>query len=581
MRFINIFLLGFFVLFNGSHDNALAGSTKSRKSTGDLYIISVGIDRTNAYAYDFKYCAKDAIDFNKKIKSDLKLEQEKIAHYKKTQNKSKLLEISRNRKKIIKNVHSYLLLNDEATKENIRNTFIRVIKDAKPEDDFIFTYSGVSVQSIQGKTFLLPYLNSTVEPLKTVMGINDAITKGYLPLAEMANLMEQIASENQYVISEAGYGKAFGLNLVYNLFESNPQIIKGTKKNRIIVTTKGPGFEGGSCNNREIKNGRLYDFILSSPKLHTISSNFREFELNLLNAQHSCNMVNPDYVQVYNESDYKDIFLRITQGLNTRGSKAKNNSEEKNIENNGKSETYAFVLATDTYNKNQTSWSNLKNPINDANAFAEVLETKYNAKVTKVYNKKFDTILLELNELIKQIDENDKLIFFAAGHGHYQYSNGYLVMTDSKGLDEDYSLRSYLSMATLSRMLNGTEAKQVFSIFDVCYGASFELNNADLAIENYSKTEFDNGIDNFIQEIDENTSRIMLASGAHEVPDFWNNSLDHSPFASKLIKALEDEKEFISPGKIYSYVRGNATKPILKKFGKHETTGDFLLKVLN
>ena len=47
----------------------------------------------------------------------------------------------------------------------------------------------------------------------------------------------------------------------------------------------------------------------------------------------------------------------------------------------------------------------------------------------------------------------------------------------------------------------------------------------------------------------------------------------------KLIKAFENEKEFISPGKIYSYVRGSTTKPILKKFGKHEVTGDFLLKV--
>ncbi len=103
----------------------------------------------------------------------------------------------------------------------------------------------------------------------------------------------------------------------------------------------------------------------------------------------------------------------------------------------------------------------------------------------------------------------------------------------------------------------------------------------EIPIENYSKTEFNNGIDNFIQEIDENTSRILLASGTHEVTDFWNNSLDHYPFASKLIKALEDEKEFISPGKIYSYVRGNATKLILKKFRKYETTDDFLSKFLN
>jgi hypothetical protein len=580
MRFINIFLLSFLILFNGSSDNAFGGSTKSTKPSGDLYIISIGINTTGAYEYDFKYCAKDAIDFNKKIKSDLKLEKEQLAHYIKTKNEVKLKEYSKNTKKTIKNVHSHLILNEEATAENIRNTFIKVIKEAKPQDDFILTYSGVSVQSIKGRTFLLPYVNSEVKPLKTVIGINDAIAESFLPLAEVANLMEQIASENQFVISEAGYGKAFSLNLVYNLFESNPQIIVGTKRNRIIVTTKGPGFEGGLCNNREIKNGRLYDFILSSPKLHTISSNFREFELNLLNAQRHCKLDNSDYFQIYNESDYRDIFLRIAQGGASRGSKAKKNIQATKTSDDDKQDVFAFVVATNEYDS-KDDWANLKNPINDAESFSAILEKKYNVRTKKVYNKSLNEILKSFTEFKSQIGENDKLIFFIAGHGHYseRFTDGFLVLKDSYILDDDYALKSYLSMARLHRLLDGVEAKQVFSIFDVCYGASFELNNPKLNIENYSNTVFDNGIEDFISKTDEKYSRIVLASGQYEVPDYWNNSLDHSPFASKLLKAFDTEKDFISPGKIYSYVRGNATEPILKKFGKHDVTGDFLLAV--
>ncbi len=71
------------------------GVTSKGIPSGDLYIISVGINTTGAYEYDFKYCAKDAIDFNKKIISDLRLEQEKLAHYKKTQNKTKLQEFKK------------------------------------------------------------------------------------------------------------------------------------------------------------------------------------------------------------------------------------------------------------------------------------------------------------------------------------------------------------------------------------------------------------------------------------------------------------------------------------------------------
>ncbi|MTE28250.1 caspase family protein [Winogradskyella ouciana] len=549
---------------------------------GDLYIISVGIDKTSAYEYDFKYCAKDAIDFNNKIRSDLKLEQEKLEHYKKTNNKTKLLEYRRNAKKIIKNVHSLILINEDATKENIKNTFLDIIKRAKPQDDFIFSYSGVSVQSIEGKTFLLPYINSNDPPLRTVIGIDDSITKGFIPLAEIAHLMEQIASENQYVISEAGYGKAFGLNLVYNLFESNPQIIEGTDRNRVIITTKGPGFEGGSCNDREIKNGRLYDFILSSPNLHLISSNFRAFELNLLNAQRYCEMDNPDYVKIYNESDYRDIFLRITQKAASRGSKAKNNNTKTETLDEGTQDVYAFVIATNEYD-GMADWNNLKNPINDAKKIADILETKFNVKTKSVFNKNKTEVLKSFIEFNSKIDGNDKLIFFIAGHGYYSesFSDGYLVFKDSNDLGEDYTLDSYLSMAKINRLLDGVKAKQVFSIFDVCYGASFELNNADLVAENYSNTKFDKSIEEFIQETDENYARIVLASGKYEVPDYWNNSLDHSPFADKLITALENEDDFLSPGKIYSYVRGNATTPILKEFGRHHPRGDFLLKVLN
>lgn len=428
----------------------------------------------------------------------------------------------------------------------------------------------------------MPYLSSDAKTLTTVIDIDDATTKDYLPLREVASLMEQIASENQYVISEAGYGKAFGLNLVYNLFESNPQIIQGTKRNRIIVTTKGPGFEGGYCNGSEIKNGRLYNFILSSPKLHNIVSNYREFELNLLNAQRYCNMANPDYVQIYKESDYRDIFSRITQGSATRGSKAKKKIQTTDNSNKDTKDVYAFLVATNEYDS-QNDWGNLKNPINDAESFSTILENKYNVKTKKVYNKSKKETLKSFFEFKSQIDENDKLIFFVAGHGHYNenLSDGYLVFKDSHHLDDDYTLDSYLSMGSLNRVLDGVDAKQVFSIFDVCYGASFELNNKKLSVENYANTVFDNGIEDFIAKTDENYSRIVLASGKYEVPDYWNNSLDHSPFASKLLKAFETEKDFISPGKIFSFVRGNTTTPILKQFGKHEPTGDFLLKALN
>ena len=56
---------------------------------------------------------------------------------------------------------------------------------------------------------------------------------------------------------------------------------------------------------------------------------------------------------------------------------------------------------------------------------------------------------------------------------------------------------------------------------------------------------------------------------------------DEDQLIKEDIKVLNKEKEFISPGKIFAAMEGNATEPILKQFGSHETRGDFLIKVKN
>ncbi|BAO74629.1 caspase domain-containing protein [Winogradskyella sp. PG-2] len=582
MRLVNILLLGFLVLFNSSKDNKLGGKRISTKPTGDLFIISIGINKTEAFSSDFKFCRKDSEDFIKKIASDIELEKTTLSRLKENGEIEKLKKIAKSRKKYIRKVYPYILLNEEATVENIKNALKKVIAKATTNDYFIFTFSGVSIESESGRTYLLPYVNSNMTPVGFVE--EPKTTNNLFSLLELANLMDQIASKDQYVISEAGMGKTFGQNLMFRLFESNPEIIAGTDRNRIIITTNGPGYDGGDCDNRQVENGKLFDFIINMPKSHQIITNYKRFQSNLYNTEEECNSTRiPDYVKIYNEADYRDMLLRYNQDSNSRGSKGTNAKKDEDSKNEKPSQTYAFIIASNNYNNQQKNWANLKNPINDAESFSKVLEEKYNTKTKKAYNKNMEEILKSFNEFRKQIRENDKLIFFIAGHGYYSelLSDGYLVFKDSKSLDEDYALKSYLSMATMNRLLYGVNAKQVFSIFDVCYGANFELNNADLSIENYSNTEFDNGIANFISETDKKVSRIVLASGEYEVPDYWSNSLNHSPFADKLLKAFENEKDFISPGKIYSYVRGNTTKPILKKFGKHEPTGDFLLKVLN
>ena len=158
-------------------------------------------------------------------------------------------------------------------------------------------------------------------------------------------------------------------------------------------------------------------------------------------------------------------------------------------------------------------------------------------------------------------------------------SDGFLVTTDSKSLKADSFLNTYLQMASLHRLVDNLPAKNVFVIFDVCFGATFDLTAPNIDPNRYTSTTLDVSVAEFIQRQSDKTSRIFLASGRYTVPDYWNNSLNHSPFADKLIQALNVEKNFTSPGKLLSALEGNATTPILKQFGKHEAGADFLIAV--
>ncbi|MBT8260716.1 MAG: caspase family protein, partial [Bacteroidia bacterium] len=372
-------------------------------------------------------------------------------------------------------------------------------------------------------------------------------------------------------------GKVFAENLQAALFESDVEIAANSERNRVILTTVDIGYDSSKCDK---SHAPLTKYILDSGNMLDVFENYYDYEYRLNKQEVKCSIRDTRYYFISREVDYKKILARhLSNSSGTRGSqsrKVKPKEKEK-----GQSKTYALIIATNVYNDDQTSWNDLKNPLNDANSIATILEQKYNAKIHKIYNEPKREIISGILKLKRQMDDNDKLLLFIAGHGHFSedYSQGFLVSTDSQTLEDDPTLESYFSMAKLNSILDGFPSKQVFTVLDVCYGASFELNNADLPIENYSNTEIDNNLDDFISDVDKSYARIMLASGQYEVFDYWKDSQKHSPFASKLIKAFNNEKEFISPGKIFSYVRGNTTTPILKKFGKHEVTGDFLLKV--
>lgn len=537
----------------------------------NLHVVTLGI---NTYSgMTFSNAVNDAKAISKKFGDDSKqtyarsvfagkkLNSQQIKYYRQKERETKI---------VFDSIYNYNLYEEKATLSNIRKLLKNVVKNSSSNDFLVFYYAGGSVKISEAEVGLIPFgaqYNADFEYDR-----NELLT-----ISEISSYLNQISANNQMVIFDSCYGISLSPKLIANLFEDNPIIAEQSKRNRLIIAPNDLGMDSSDC---DPDHGPLAYYMLQSKNLMQgfFNSGYLEFELN--GFEIACPVKNTKYFSIYNELEFREVLLtNFLKTANSRGAKpfpkGKQNKEITSSKN------YALIIATSRYDQPDGSWKDLKNPINDAEKIASLLENKFNTVVKKIYDKTRNEFLQELIAFKRQLNEGDKLIFFIAGHGYYSdiLSDGFIVFKDSSPIESDPYLNSYLSMGTLNKILDGSSSKQILAIFDVCYGANFEINNADLVLDNYQNASFDKGLDNFVEEKNQKTSRIVLASGKYEVPDFWSNSLDHSPFAQKLITALEQEEDFISPGKFLSYLQGNATLPSLKKFGKHEATGDFLLKV--
>lgn len=536
--------------------------------TRDIYIVSIGIDEYRSPFMEFKNCVRDSRAIVNKIISDNPCWSSEVVQ-------EKVQKQGREGGLYYDSIYSIILNDSEATIGNIKDAFHRVSERATVNDEFIFFFGGVSFEFSETETVLVGHLEEEYDDFKEIP--SDKV----LTLREVARLMEGISCENQLIISEAGPGKTFAINLMSEMFESDPLIAATSKRNRIILTTTSFGFDFTVCNGNTINHGPLTYFMLNSGNILNVFKDFSNYEYSLISVEVACNAFNSSkYFAIYNEVDFRRILVNNYNKSASRGPKPKTSIPKKKKEITDEVKIWGLVIATNEYTDN-TEWDNLSNPINDANEISKILENKYNVNVKRIYNKPRDTILEAILNVKNMMDHNDKLIFFIAGHGYYSsdWDDGYLVFSDSKSLEEDFSLVTYLNMAKLERMLDNMPARNVFVIFDVCFGASFNLSSKDLMANDYADIEMDITIDSLDARKSKHKSRIFIASGRYEVPDYWNPLDDHSPFASKMIASLLEEKSFSSPGKIFNNLQGNATEPFLKYFGKHEFKSDFILKV--
>ena len=197
---------------------------------------------------------------------------------------------------------------------------------------------------------------------------------------------------------------------------------------------------------------------------------------------------------------------------------------------------YALLFAISDYEH----WQNLQTPIDDVEAIGAELENRYGFNVDIRKNVTIKDILATLAEYkAKRYAPGDQLLVYFTGHGKFDevLQDGHIAGTESELPMTDEHLSTYLSFNKLRTDLDNFPCERIMLMLDVCYGGTFDENNA-LSLEE-PKTTPSIQMRGFtlrplnLEDTLKAQTRWYLSFGGLD-------SFEHSPFAASLLTVLRN-----------------------------------------
>ena len=263
---------------------------------------------------------------------------------------------------------------------------------------------------------------------------------------------------------------------------------------------------------------------------------------------------------------------------------------------------FAFCLAVTTDKIYDNNWAlvvginnyqnapDLSYAVEDALAIKNMLINQHgfprkNVRYLIDQNATQSNIKKQLSNITKAAGENDRVVFYFAGHGETEPLGleegdmGFLLPFDG---DIGHLLFSAIDMDFLSKISKLSEAKHMLFLVDACYGGLAAMNTRSI------KTNTPNYLDKVIQE---NARQIITAGGKDEEvleKDDWK----HSAFTKNILSGLEekkadsDEDGFITGSELGLYLQrrvsidtDNYQTPHVTRLSTHEGEVVFRTKV--
>ncbi|MFK7787130.1 MAG: TAXI family TRAP transporter solute-binding subunit [Crocinitomicaceae bacterium] len=206
---------------------------------------------------------------------------------------------------------------------------------------------------------------------------------------------------------------------------------------------------------------------------------------------------------------------------------------------------YVFTIGISDYS-NTNGFGDLPNATLDTDSIENVLHQKYGAEIygpLRNQNATRKNIFARLNQLSKDIRENDKLLIWYSGHGEYVPSKnkGYWITSNVSSSTE---LSDAISYSDILGLLEDIHAKHILLISDACYSGAL-----------FSTLRGGNSSNFTLTQRMHKQSRYALTSGGLTTVFDGEKKGTHSPFAKGLLELLNsNDQMYLSSEQIGSYL---------------------------
>lgn len=237
---------------------------------------------------------------------------------------------------------------------------------------------------------------------------------------------------------------------------------------------------------------------------------------------------------------------------------------------------HALIIANAQY----PDLPDLETPVADAAALSRVLESRYGFRTRVLRDATRYQILSALNDLRREVAEDDNVLVYYAGHGEFDAAipRGYWLPVDA----ERENPANWLSTSTITDYLGVLPARHVLVVADSCYAGALTRS----ALSRLDEGATPEARAHWLRAVAEKRSRTALTSGGLQ-PVLDAGGGGHSVFARALLSVLEGNDEVLESRKLHLEIaarvawaaagEGTRQEPEYAplKFSGHEG-GDFL-----